>query len=143
MSFDFQTNTLWGADVGQGQFEEINRIQNGRNYGWRNYEAFSIVNGSSVPSNTTFPVFNYNHSQGDRSITGGYVYRGSQNGNLSGRYIFGDFQSGRVWSLLNGNRTQLFDSNFRISTFGQDINCLLYTSPSPRDQRGSRMPSSA
>ena len=135
MSFDFQTNRLWGGDVGQGQFEEINLIENGRNYGWKRFEAFSTFSFSTPnPNNPKFPIFNYNHGQGDRSITGGYVYRGSaiSNGNLFGKYVFGDFQSGRVWSLdYNSqtgasNRTLLFDSNFSISSFGQDINNELY-----------------
>ena len=133
MSWDFQTNRLWGADVGQSQFEEINIIQNGRNYGWNRFEAFSTFNASAPnPSNNTFPIFNNNHNQGDRSITGGYVYRGSELNNLQGRYIYGDFASGRVWSLDYNpntgaaNRTQLFDTNFSVSTFGKDTNDELY-----------------
>ncbi len=133
MSFDFQTNRLWGGDVGQSQFEEINIIQNGRNYGWNRFEAFSTFNFSTQnPNNPAFPIFNYNHGQNDRSITGGYVYRGSAIGNLFGRYIFGDFASGRIWSLdynsQSGatNRTLLFDTNFSVSTFGKDINNELY-----------------
>lgn len=135
MSLDPQTNRIWGGDVGQGQFEEINIIQNGRNYGWKRYEAFSVFSNSTPnPSNPTFPIYNNNHNQGDRSITGGYVYRGSAitNGNLFGKYVYGDFVSGRVWSLdYNAqtgatNRILLFDSNFSISTFGQDINNEIY-----------------
>jgi len=134
ISFDAQTNMLWAGDVGQGQFEEINIIQNGRNYGWNRYEANTIFNFSTPSiSNPTFPIYSYNHTQGDRSITGGYVYRGSQiNDNLFGRYVFGDFVSGRVWSLdfnpQTGatNQTLLFDTNFQISTFGKDINNELY-----------------
>ena len=129
MSWDFQTNRLWAGDVGQGQREEINIIQRGRNYGWKFYEGFNVANGNSpTPSNAVFPVFSYNHNQGDRSITGGYVYRGSENGSLNGRYIFGDFVSGRIWSLNTGNnsRSLLFDTNFSVSTFGQDINDELY-----------------
>ena len=37
----------------------------------------------------------------------------------------------------------LRDNNVDVVTIGQYLHCLLYTSPSPRDQRGSRMPSSA
>jgi|GEM_PF-1100534 len=134
MSFDFQTNRLWTGDVGQGQFEEINIIENGRNYGWNRFEANSIFNGS-VPNigNPVFPIFSYNHNQGDRSVTGGYVYRGTQIDNeLFGEYVFGDFVSGRVWSLdfnpqtSATNRSLLFDSNFQISTFGKDNNNELY-----------------
>ena len=133
MSWDFQTNRLWGADVGQSRFEEINLIQNGGNYGWRYYEAFSVQNSTPpVPLNTTFPIYSYNYFQGDRSISGGYVYRGSENTGLNGKYIFGDFVSGRIWSLDYNSqsgaadRTLLFDSNFSISTFGKDVNNELY-----------------
>ncbi len=133
MSWDFQTNRLWGGDVGQGRFEEINLIENGGNYGWRYYEAFSVQNSTPpVPTNTTFPIYSYNYFQGDRSISGGYVYRGSENSGLIGKYIFGDFISGRIWSLdynaQSGatNRTLLFDSDFPISSFGKDVNNELY-----------------
>ena len=132
ISFDGQT--LWAGDVGQGQFEEINIIRNGRNYGWNRFEANSIFNFSTpnFPNHAT-PIFSYNHTQGDRSITGGYVYRGNQiGGDLSGQYVFGDFVSGRVWSLdYNAqtgatNRNLLFDTNFQISTFGRDNSNELY-----------------
>ena len=134
MNFDFQTNRLWGGDVGQGQFEEINLIENGRNYGWNRFEAFSVFNSSTPnPSNPTYPIFNNNHSQNDRSITGGFVYRGSEIGNgLFGKYVYGDFVSGRIWSLDYNpqtgatDRTLLFNSNFSVSSFGQDINNELY-----------------
>lgn len=141
ISYDAQTNRIWGGDVGQGQFEEINIIENGRNYGWNRFEAFNTYNFSAPnPSNHAVPTYFYNHSQGDRSITGGYVYRGSAvtNNALSGKYVFADFVSGRVWSLdYNAqtgatSRTFLFRAQFSwggaipISSFGKDINNELY-----------------
>ena len=90
ISIDDITNTIWGADVGQGAFEEINIIENGNNYGWDIHEGFD--NGDT---DTTDPIFVYGRSAGDRSITGGYVYRGSEitslSPDISSKYIFGDY----------------------------------------------------
>ncbi|MEM1325345.1 MAG: PQQ-dependent sugar dehydrogenase [Bacteroidota bacterium] len=142
MNFDRQTNRLWGADVGQGDFEEINLIENGGNYGWCRFEGNSLEDAGApnIPG-AAFPVFEYDHNQGDVSITGGYVYRGSEisstSPNLFGQYIYADYSSGRIWALEydpftgNTNNTFLFrasdnGSNIRISSFGEDINGELY-----------------
>lgn len=142
MNFDRQTNRLWGADVGQNDFEEINIVELGENYGWSYYEANQVEDTNApFPTNAVFPIFNYSHSQGDVSITGGYVYRGSEisstSPSLFGQYVFADYVSGRVWSLdydpSNGNasRTLLFrarvnGNNLSISTFGEDLSGELY-----------------
>ncbi len=139
-SFDDQTGRLWGADVGQNAFEEINIIQKGKNYGWSRFEANSIANSSVIISETTeFPVFFYDRSQGDVSISGGYVYRGSEitslEPNINSKYIFGDYVSGKVWSLdynpTTGEASSdlLFDLNGQyISSFGLDQNGEIYFS---------------
>ena len=144
-SFDNITGRLWGADVGQGSLEEINLIDNGENYGWNRYEGNSIYNSSTIITGATkFPVFEYNHNQGDVSITGGYVYRGSEitstNPSINSKYIFGDYVSGRVWALdYNqstglGSSTLLFKTNGNfISSFGEDELGELYFS----DYRGN------
>ena len=126
-SFDNQTNRLWGADVGQSSQEEINIIQKGGNYGWRRFEGNSTFSTSGlVTSPDIKPVFTYNRNSGDVSITGGYVYRGaSNNTNIQGKYIYGDYVSGRVWALdYNGNTANsrlLFRTNGQfISSFGLD-----------------------
>ena len=129
-SFDTPTGRLWGADVGQENFEEINLITLGGNYGWNRFEANSIEDASTslVTSPDIRPVFAYDHSSGDVSITGGYVYRGSSdNPSLQGRYIYGDYVSGRVWSLNynagtnTGTPELLFRTNGQfISSFGLD-----------------------
>jgi len=138
--FSFDGSTLWGADVGQAQRDEINIIQNGGNYGWRKFEGdingdrFSSTNLATEPH--TPPIFAYDYSNGDRSVTGGYVYRGVlTNPLLQGKYIFGDYVSGRVWSLdynfSNGNatRTELFRTNGQfVSSFGLDESGELYFS---------------
>jgi len=143
MNFDLATNLLWAGDVGQNQFEEINLIENGGNYGWNRYEGNSIYSSSTPePANPIFPIYTYNRNQGDKSITGGYVYRGSQisstNPDIYGKYVFADYVTGRVWVLdydpMTGNteRTLLFNavdqsgSRVFVSSFGEDINQELY-----------------
>jgi len=137
MNFDQQTNRLWAADVGQNQYEEINLIENGGNYGWSRYEANDIFRSSVSAPNAIFPIYFYDHTQGDVSITGGYVYRGSQvsstNPSLFGKYLFADYSSGRVWildydpSTGNATRTFLFRaSGINVSCFGEDLSQEMY-----------------
>jgi glucose/arabinose dehydrogenase len=98
------TGALIIADVGQAAREEINYEppnRGGRNYGWRNREGTRPNVQTRPPAYLplTDPVFEYGHDAG-QSITGGYVYRGQALGAaLGGRYFFGDFIAGRVWSL--------------------------------------------
>ena len=133
MSFDAQTGDLWSADVGQGRFEEVNIIERGKNYGWNIMEGsscFSPRNGCD-PTGLTLPVWDYSHDRGDRSVTGGFVYRGSHLPSLMGKYIYGDFVSGRIWSLdvsdpNNPNNTELLNGNVNISSFGVDASNELF-----------------
>ena len=131
-SFDRQSGQLWLADVGEASREEIDIITKGGNYGWRVFEGTMPFNssGNSLPPGAfTPPVFEYNHSLGC-SITGGYVYRGSRLPSLQGRYIYGDYCSGRIWALaVAGGSVQ---SNTEIamvpsvSSFGEDADGELY-----------------
>ncbi len=97
-SFDLQTNNLWCADVGQYDWEEIDIIEKGKNYGWRCYEGNHAFNLSGCNSVYTFPIYEYSHIEGI-SITGGYVYRGNEFPELFGKYIYGDFGSKKIWAL--------------------------------------------
>lgn len=131
-SFDVQTNVLWAGDVGQNAIEEIDVIENGGNYGWNTLEGTQCF-GAETCNNIGLiaPVFEYNQSANDRSITGGYVYRGQTNTALQGLYIYGDFISGRIWGLstnLGGSLTNrlLIESRLPISSFGTDTNNELY-----------------
>jgi len=98
------TGALVIADVGQNRFEEIDYEpagRGGRNYGWRNREGAHDNIGALPPAFQPLvdPIFEYDHSVG-QSITGGYVYRGALlDPAMKGRYFFGDFIAGRVWSL--------------------------------------------
>src|SRR5690554_4203432 len=99
-SFDPVTGWLWCADVGQGQWEEIDIIENGKNYGWRCYEGKHAYNtsGCGPMSNYEFPIWEYSHSLGN-SITGGFVYRGPNQPGLYGKYIYADYGSDDMWAL--------------------------------------------
>jgi glucose/arabinose dehydrogenase len=96
------TGAMFIGDVGQGAREEIDYQppgRGGRNYGWRNREG-TLDNVQTLPPAFTpliDPMHDYNRTVG-ASVTGGYVYRG-RNTQLRGRYFFGDFISGRVFSL--------------------------------------------
>lgn len=124
-SIDRGSGRLWAGDVGQGAFEEINIIERGGNYGWRFREGFACYNPSTgCPSaGLTDPVLDYPHSEG-RSVTGGYVYRGTALPEFRGRYLFGDFVTGRLWVLDSdaaGDYTKslLAETGRSISSFGE------------------------
>lgn len=128
MSFDTLTGKLWTGDVGQNKIEEIDVIELGGNYGWNLFEGTDCFSGGCDNSNLIAPIFEYNQDNGDRSITGGYVYRGNENTSLQGKYIYGDFVSGRIWALDedgSGNEP-IFESGLSISSFGTDANQELY-----------------
>jgi glucose/arabinose dehydrogenase len=102
-SFDRTTGDLWIGDVGQGEIEEVDRLPKGTtglvNFGWSVYEGRSRFSGRSLgPGRLVQPVAQYTHASGC-SITGGYVYRGKAVRRLAGRYVFGDYCSGTVWSI--------------------------------------------
>jgi uncharacterized protein (TIGR03437 family) len=128
-SFDRENGELWIADVGQNNFEEINRrggSSAGANYGWRRMEGLQCFETNFDMSGLVLPVHAYSHSQGC-SVTGGYVYRGGQSAGLRGIYIYGDFCSGLIWGIDAQNQNRLLlDTNFEVSTFGQDQNGEIY-----------------
>ena len=99
-SFDPATGWLWCADVGQDLYEEIDIVENGKNYGWRCYEGNHSYNstGCGYMSEYTFPIWEYGHDP-ECSITGGYVYRGTNQPELTGKYIYGDYCSNKIWAL--------------------------------------------
>lgn len=130
-SFDRQSGELWVGDVGQNTYEEVDIVQSGGNYGWRCREGFHPYDMTGCPS-TGFidPVAEYDHTVG-QSITGGYVYRGTQATTLVGRYLFADYVSGRVWTLqpnASGGFTvrTLLTAPFNVSSFAQATDGELY-----------------
>ncbi len=131
-SFDRQTGEMWIGDVGQGSREEIDRVAagvSGLNFGWRVYEGTSCSgNDPSLCSQSGFtpPVVDYDHSNGRCSVTGGYAYRGREGVFPAGRYVFGDYCSGEIWTLNGATMTPLTDTSFRIGAFGEDEAGELY-----------------
>jgi glucose/arabinose dehydrogenase len=124
-SFDPCTNRLMLADVGQNAWEEVDVIQRGGNYGWRIMEGRVCFNPPTGCSTTglQLPIAVYDHGQGC-SVTGGYVYRGMGSPILIGRYLFGDYCSGRLWELRETSPNvwamrQLAMTGLTISSFGE------------------------
>lgn len=98
LTFDSKTGALWMADVGQDLQEEINIVEKGGNYGWRRMEGSYPFGNISSDVPAIDPLWEYDHQVG-KSITGGPFVRGSNIPQLEGRYLYGDFVSGRLWAL--------------------------------------------
>ncbi len=118
ISFDFKTGVLYAADVGQNMIEEINIIEKGKNYGWPIMEGTQCFRPTvnCNQSGLVLPIFEYDHSSGPASVTGGYVYRGPGVPDLTGWYVFGDYVDGRFWGLLYDGGI-LLESALLIDTF--------------------------
>ncbi len=131
-SIDSQTGQIWCGDVGQQDFEEVNLIESGKNYGWRVMEGFHCFNPQSGCNQTglTLPVVEYSHNGGNCSVTGGYIYRGASRPELTGAFIYGDFCSGNIWLLRYDGQVRadslLLDTDLSISSFGKDEQGELY-----------------
>ena len=102
-SFDRATGDLWIGDVGQGEIEEIDRLPRATtglaNFGWNVYEGRSRYSDQTLgPGTLIQPIAQYTHAAGC-SVTGGFVYRGKALPRLRGRYVFGDYCSGTIWSI--------------------------------------------
>lgn len=99
-SFDRKTGEMWGGDVGQVSVEEIDKIEKGKNYGWPVFEGNICFKPATNcdPTGLTPPAYYYPHTEGT-SATGGYVYRGTKFPDLVGKYVFGDYTVGRIFSL--------------------------------------------
>jgi glucose/arabinose dehydrogenase len=137
--FTFDTNgDLYIGDVGQGEWEEIDyrpraQLNALANYGWNIFEGRARYrSGSPNPAGQLVgPVAVYNHDDGSCSVTGGYVYRGRAVRSAVGRYFYGDYCSGNVWSLRisGGNAQEVRREPGRIgslTTFGKDAAGELY-----------------
>ncbi|MGB2874920.1 MAG: PQQ-dependent sugar dehydrogenase [Gaiellaceae bacterium] len=137
-SWDRVTHDLYIADVGQNAWEEVDVRTPGQqhvlnNYGWRVWEGRSrYTPGQNVNprGKLVFPIVVYSHNFGC-SITGGYVYRGSAVPAARGRYFYGDYCSGRIWSLrvvkgkLRAKRLEPLHVS-SLSSFGEDAAGELY-----------------
>jgi glucose/arabinose dehydrogenase len=140
-SFDRHLGDMYIADVGQNQWEEINRqaagSAGGQNYGWRCYEGnapYNLTDCAPIGS-YTFPIFDYSHAGSNCSVTGGYVYRGSQYPALWGHYLLADYCSGRFWALHpdgdGGWQSVVLGqllSTWSASSFGENVAGELFVS---------------
>ncbi|MBI3863912.1 MAG: PQQ-dependent sugar dehydrogenase [Planctomycetia bacterium] len=131
-SFDRQSGDLWAGEVGQDLWESVYKIEKGGNYGW------SINEGSHPfrpdrpkgPTPILKPLVEHSHSD-FRSLTGGFVYRGSRLKELAGAYIYGDYDTGKIAALRYDGKNvtmqqELVDTPFRIITFSEDKSGELY-----------------
>jgi glucose/arabinose dehydrogenase len=131
-NIDHVTVKIWVGDVGFASWEEINIVESGKNYGWSQAEGMDCRPGVNCDiGQYEPPVYVYANGTVGCSITGGAVYRGQSRPELAGKYIYGDWCEGRIWSLEdNGDgtytNTVLTDEDIRISAFGQDANFELY-----------------
>lgn len=128
-SFDRANGDLWAADVGQNDWEEVDLIQVGKNYGWNCYEGSHLYENCTASPNPVMPITEYDHSIGT-SITGGYVYRGAAVPALAGSYIFADFISGSVFGLSDpkgtATRSEVARPMSGIASFAQDNDGEIY-----------------
>lgn len=136
-SFDRETGTMWGGDVGQWAWEEIDIIKKGKNYGWNLREGkHPFVNEKAGvpppgtdPATFVEPVVDHNRKEA-RSITGGYVYRGLRHPDMRGAYVYADYVTGNVWILrYNGKELtehRLLGEAPAPASFGEDRDGELY-----------------
>ncbi len=130
--FDRATGDLWIGDVGQGQWEEIDRAPagvGGLDFGWNIMEGTHCYGAGPEcdPTGLTLPVAEYGHDEGC-SVTGGTVYRGEAQTDLVGWYVLSDYCSGRFWvvdaaaAAADGLQQPLvaLDSGRNISAIAED-----------------------
>lgn len=149
-SFDRKSGLLFTADVGQNKFEEVNIIEKGGNYGWRIMEATHCFNPEEncITEGLKYPIAEYDHDTGI-SITGGYVYNGILLPNMTGRYIFADWngpvfyleKKGESWHKGSIELAGKPSGDFKILAFAEDIDSELYVLTSqevgPKSSRGA------
>lgn len=131
-SFDRKTGDLWAGEIGQDIWEAIHLIRRGGNYGWSVQESNHPFRPERKrgPSPIIPPIVEHHHVD-FRSITGGFVYHGKRFPELEGAYIYGDYDTGRIWALrYNGKKVtehrELADTVYRIVEWGEDQAGELY-----------------
>jgi glucose/arabinose dehydrogenase len=131
-SFEPVTNRLFVADVGQDNWEEIDILQKGGNFGWNVMEGkhcFPPTNTTCDMTNKVLPITEYPHTDGV-AVIGGYVYTGSAIPSLANKYIFADL-TGKIWSLTEApantwTRADMLGTNLTLTSFGRDAAGELY-----------------
>jgi glucose/arabinose dehydrogenase len=142
MAFDRETGMLWLGDVGQDRVEEVDALflpedgQRVPNLGWAAYEGDLPLGRKRLNEGDplVWPVAGYRHREGRCSVTGGHVYRGRRIPAMRGRYLYGDFCRGTVWSLdaRGAGRPRVIDLRREavrvpgLVSFGEDLDGELY-----------------
>jgi glucose/arabinose dehydrogenase len=142
--FDRETGELYLGDVGNYDWEEINVVKKGGNYGWPYKEGpvcfiFPIDKSLADPkcrgsNRYNHPLFTYGHvafrPDGGNAITGGYVYRGEKYPSMQGLYFYGDWTNGRIWALTYNvygvSNRLMFESGQQLFSFFEDLDGELY-----------------
>lgn len=145
MSFDRVKGDLWVGDVGWQLWEMIYRVERGGNYGWPIMEGPqpALPESKRGPAPISPPVVSHPHSEA-ASMTGGFVYYGSQLPELQGVYVYGDFQSGKVWGLKHDGRRmtwhkELAQTPLQLVSFGEDNAGEIYLVDYQRTQQIYRL----
>jgi putative heme-binding domain-containing protein len=132
LSWDSKTGDLWVGDVGQDRIEEVSIVRRGENHGWNVYEGHQPFSERFRRTGETYvpPVMSYSHRHGV-SVTGGHVYRGTKAPRLEGWYVFGDYESRRIWALTQRDRqlgqvVEIARAPTRITAFARDPDGELY-----------------
>jgi uncharacterized repeat protein (TIGR03806 family) len=134
VSFDTATGDLWAGEVGQDLWESIYLIRKGGNYGWSVSEGAHPFRPERKKGPTAIlkPVAEHHHTEA-RSVTGGFVYHGKKHPGLQGAYVYGDFDTGRVWSLRYDKKAErvtehkeLAKTRLRIVAWAQDHDGEVY-----------------
>jgi glucose/arabinose dehydrogenase len=122
-SFDRSNGDLWIGDVGQSRYEEVNLASTGKgvNFGWDRCEGYRKYPGSGSCTTGKRPLKVYTHSGSNCSITGGYAFRGPGYSAWRGRYIYGDYCSGKIWVISKSGTVRASkDTGHNITSFGED-----------------------
>jgi len=128
-SFDRLTGEMLIADVGQGEYEEVDLAaagEKGSNWGWNLREGFHPYNGGAQPPNGKNPIFELSHDDGYCAVIGGHVYRGSAIANLDGAYVYTDLCASNIAAWADGAQRDFPQTFSSPTTFGEDHSGELY-----------------
>lgn len=136
-SFDRETGDLYLGDVGQGGWEEVNYLPRSNtglvNFGWDVFEGRARYEDKkpNPEGRLVGPVVVYPLEGGNCSVIAGFVYRGGAIPAIGGRYFYGDYCSGTIWSLrvAGGKATDVRKERFSVeglTSFAEDGSGELY-----------------